>query len=463
MATEQDLKAISILMKENILPNKQNIQILTQCDYDVNVFKNKKEFLNKSFEPNVEVLNKKSFIPKKIKSSDFVESFRARYNTIKRILMQRPEVQDAVSISRAKQMQEEVTIIAMVFDINLLNTGSYILEIEDLSGKYTAIASKNNSEVLEKIKYVSFDEVIALKGRFSKDIFFIKDIIWPDIPMTPFPKTDEEVYIVFSSDVHIGSNMFLEKKFNTFIKWLSGEIGDENQRKIAEKVKYIFFIGDLVDGVGVYPGQEDELIIKDLEKQFEKFSEYISKIPKDKKIILCPGNHDGLTIEEPQVFSEKYAKILTEFSNVFLVPNPCLLKLHKNPKYCGLKVLIYHGYSFDYFVDKVEFLRLAGGYDKADEIMKFLLKRRHLAPCYGSTLCFPMKEDPLIIKNIPHVLATGHIHKVAVGKYKGIHTICSSCWQAKTEFQEKVGHHPEPGKVPILNLKTGKVSILDFS
>ncbi len=40
--------------------------------------------------------------------------------------------------------------------------------------------------------------------------------------------------------------------------------------------------------------------------------------------------------------------------------------------------------------------------------------------------------------------------------------ISGSCWQAKTDFQEKLGHEPEPGRVPIVNLKTRAVKILDF-
>ena len=149
--------------------------------------------------------------------------------------------------------------------------------------------------------------------------------------------------------------------------------------------------------------------------------------------------------------------------SVILVKNPALVRIHKTSKYSGINILLYHGYSFDYFVDKVEFLRLAGGYDKIDETMKFLLKRRHLASIYGSTLALPMKIDPLIIGQVPHVFATGHVHKVAVSSYKGVKLISSSCWQGRNSFQEKVGHHPEPGKIPILNLRTGVISILDFN
>ena len=41
--------------------------------------------------------------------------------------------------------------------------------------------------------------------------------------------------------------------------------------------------------------------------------------------------------------------------------------------------------------------------------------------------------------------------------------IASSCWQSTTPFEEKVGNHPDPCKVPVLNLQTGAIKIIDFS
>ena len=124
---------------------------------------------------------------------------------------------------------------------------------------------------------------------------------------------------------------------------------------------------------------------------------------------------------------------------------------------------MYHGYSFDYFVANVDDIRNKGGYDRADLIMKFLLKRRHLAPTHTSTLYIPDTEhDPLVIDKVPDFFITGHIHKSIAANYKNITLISGSCWQAKTAFQEKVGHNPEPGRVPIVNLKTREIKILNF-
>src|SRR5574342_1336167 len=79
----------------------------------------------------------------------------------------------------------------------------------------------------------------------------------------------------------------------------------------------------------------------------------------------------------------------------------------------------------------------------ADLIMKFLLKRRHLAPTHTSTLYVPdTKKDPLVIEKVPDFFLSGHIHKSVTANYRNTTLICGSCWQGKTLFQEKVCHNP---------------------
>jgi len=93
-----------------------------------------------------------------------------------------------------------------------------------------------------------------------------------------------------------------------------------------------------------------------------------------------------------------------------------------------------------------------------------LLKRRHLAPAFKSTPYLPAyEEDPLLIKVIPDIMITGHIHYSKVANYKGVTVMSGSCWQACTKFQEKLGHEPEPCMVPVVNLKTREVTVMDFS
>ena len=97
-----------------------------------------------------------------------------------------------------------------------------------------------------------------------------------------------------------------------------------------------------------------------------------------------------------------------------------------------------------------------------EEIMKFLLKNRHLAPTHGSTQYYPQDEDGLLIKKIPDILVSAHTHKCGVSYYNNILLVSTSCWEAMSPYQEKFGNLPDHCKVPMINLKTRAVKILDF-
>mgnify|MGYP006296757321 FL=1 len=277
-------------------------------------------------------------------------------------------------------------------------------------------------------------------------------------------KSPDEAYAVFLSDLHVGSNEFQEKELLRFISWLKGDLGNDDQKDISDKISYIFIAGDLIAGVGIYPGQEDDLAIKDIYEQYNRCAEYLKMIPDHIPIIICPGNHDAMRIAEPQPpIYQDYAEALWEMPNVHMVSNPSIVNIHGDDDFPGFDVLMYHGYSFDYYIQEVESIRNNGGYDRADLMMKFLIRRRHLAPSHKSTLYIPNTDfDPLVVTTLPDFFVTGHIHKCAVAGYRNITMICGSCWEGKTAFQEKVGHHPEPCRVPIVNLQTRNVKIMKF-
>lgn len=417
---------------------------------------------NKSL-TSVEVINTIEVLPKKYEVRDFVAYFRNRYNFFKDILSNRPELAAATSISRLLQ-GEKPAIIAMIHEIKKLPTGTLKLQLEDLTGQISAIISAKNKEVFEKAKFITPDAILGFRGSVGKNIFFVDDIVWPDMPFKKINKTPDEVYVACLPDLHVGSRLFLEKEFGKFVKWLRGEYGTERQREIGKKVKYIIVCGDIVDGVGVYPTQEKELAIRDIFKQYDAAAEVLSHIPSDRHIVISPGNHDALRKCEPQpVLYKDWAAALYKLPNVIMVPNPCYVRLHKSENCpAGVEFLVYHGDSFDFFIDSVESLRLAGGYDAADKVWEFLLKQRHLAPTYSATLALPLGADPLLIRHIPDVVMSGHIHKAKVGNYKGILTVSGGCWQSTTNFQQKMGHNPDPCCVPIINLKTGTAKVFRF-
>lgn len=397
--------------------------------------------------------------------SDFISYFNIRFKSIEKLLQGRQELKNLTLINKIinKKDKGQISFIAMISDKQITKKKNIILTLEDKTGTIKAVIMQN-SKIYEMAKDLVLDDIIGINGVNYNDIIIVQSIVFPDIPGKELKKANSDVYAIFISDLHIGSIEFLNENFDRFIKWLNLEIGEDEHKKIAEKVKYIFIIGDLVDGVGIYPGQESGQNISDIYAQYDECAKLLDKIPKDKYIIISPGNHDANRLAEPQLELYKdISKKLWELENVIMVSNPAYVNIHSSENFTGFDVLIYHGYSFDYYVANVDSIRQNGKYDRADLILKFLLKRRHLAPTYSSSLCIPDKEkDSMVISIVPDIFCTGHIHKSYISNYKHITLVSSSCWQSKTDYEERVGHNPEPCRVPIINLKTREAKILKF-
>lgn len=431
------------------------------------------QFLNFLYTQKEKIKNKKVNVissyqedSKKRDIQDFVQYFNARYQAIEKLLRTRPELKNITTINRVvnKRDRESISIIGIVADKKTTKNQNIILTLEDATGTINVLINKNKPEIFNEAKSIVLDEIIGISGVNGQNIVFANKVVWPDVTVKDLKKSPDEAYAIFLSDLHIGSNNFLPDAFNKFLSWINQKVGNEKQKELASKVKYIFIVGDLVDGCGIYPEQDKELLIKDINEQYAECARLLSKIPGGISLILCPGNHDAMRIAEPQpALYQDFAEALYSLPNITSVSNPALVNIHSSEDFAGFDVLLYHGYSFDYFVANVDSIRNKGGYDRADLIMKFLLKRRHLAPTHTSTLYIPtVHEDPLLISKIPDFFITGHIHKSIAANYKNITLVSGSCWQAKTAFQEKVGHNPEPGRVPIVNLKTREIKILKF-
>jgi DNA polymerase II small subunit len=412
---------------------------------------------------DIEVIEEYPVIFKKINVEDFVKYFRSRFNFFKRILQER-ELENITSINKITSQRRNVSIIGIVSAKRISKNKNIILLLEDMTGTISVVIRADKQDLAKKAGEIVLDEVIAVSGSGNSEILFANDVFFPEVAIKEKKKSPEEVYAIFTGDLHIGSNKFLEENFLKFIEWLNGNLGSEKQTALAKKIKYLFLVGDIVDSVGVYPGQEKELIISDVYEQYKKAAELISKIRKDIKIIICPGNHDAVRIVEPQPHLDKeLAAPLYALENLTMTTNPAYIKIGATKEFSGYNVLMYHGRSFDDYANDVDVLRLNHAMANPGLILNFLLRKRHLAPTHGSTTYFPLEEDFLIIKKIPDVLVSAHIHKSGITFYNGIIGISTSCWQARTPYQEKFGHEPDPCKVPILNMQTGKINILDFS
>ena len=406
----------------------------------------------------VKLLQAPTFKQRKIEVADFVQHFRSRFESMKKILESK-DFDDLTSL-RKIEGSGNYTIIVSIFDKRVTKNKNIVFEVEDdLTGKRVVVANRNRKEVFEAAKSVLLDDVVAMKVSGSSEILFANEIIYPEASLSEKRHSDFDEYVAFVSDFHAGSTMFLEKNLLRFVKWLNVEEGTKAQREIAKKVKYLFIVGDNIDGINHYPGQEKYLEAFTSHDQYERVSRVLKLVRRDIQMVMCPGQHDSVWVGEPQpVISEKWAPSLYEIPNLYLVPNPALVEIDG-----GFKILMYHGASINSFIDEMPEIRTKYGHRRPTLVVKEFLKRRHLAPMHGMMDYIPCEKDSLVIENVPDIIVTGDQHRVEVTNYNNILLIASSCWQSITPFEERVGNVPDPCKVPLFNLKTREIKILDFS
>lgn len=398
---------------------------------------------------------------------DFVALYNRRFAMLEALLRTRSELAGLVSINRLKSKpeRERGAIIGMLLDKSVTAKKHLLLTLEDPTGTVKALATANRADAYIAAQDLAFDEVVGLSGTWARGLFFVDAIIVPDIPASrELRKGPIEEYVAFVGDVHVGAKTFLSEEFEHMLLWLQGRSGSPDSRALARKVHYVCFMGDLVEGVGIYPGQEHDLTIPDIREQYRTFAAYVDRIPHDKAVIIIPGNHDVGRISEPQPpLDKEYAPDLWSLPHVRLLSNPCLFTIGACPGFSGLDVLLYHGYSLIYYANAIDSIRSKGGMTRVDLVMEYLLRHRHLAPSHGSNLYVPdATTDPLVIDRIPDLFVTGHIHRTSVRTYRGTTLINASAWMDESDYQEKQGLIPQPARLPIVNLQTRQVRILNF-
>ena len=393
--------------------------------------------------------SKKSYTNGEIK--DFTSYFNSRFQKLKALLIKKPGLRDSYPMKDVGVRDDVVNVIGMVNDIRNTKNNHKIMEIEDETGFITVLIHNENHSLFEMAESIVKDEVIGVIGSKKGTLVIASDIIHPSVPRIEEKKMDFST--VFISDIHIGSSTFLSEEFQRFINWINGDFGDEEQRNIANDVRYLVIAGDVVDGIGIYPHQEEELTIKNIYEQYEEAARFLGDINGNIKIVIAPGNHDASRLAEPQpAIPEHYAADLYKIKNAEFVSNPSLVSLD------GFKTLIYHGRSFDDLAMTINGL----SHQTSDLIMRELIEKRHLAPIYGERTPLASEfEDHLVIDEIPDIFHTGHVHINAYKKHKGIHMINSGTFQSQTEFQKIYNIVPTCAEVPVLN--RGAFKILKFT
>ena len=388
-------------------------------------------------DPSVEVVSGSAGTSGSINGTgDYLHYFRERYSRLGGMIRSRVSAMPIEALGKnMRYRQEECTVIGMVVEVKTTTNGHRIAEIEDSSATIPVLFRKDRP-VFAEAERIIHDEVIGVKGKLSSDgkLFFAEQLYRPDIRIdnTPF-RSEKPGKAVFISDVHVGSDTFLHECWNRFADWLSDS-----------DFSYLLIAGDLVDGIGIYPGQESELTIKNIYEQYDAFGEMMRKLPARMKIIISPGNHDVVRGAEPQpVIPEAFTKKFPE--NCILVENPALVNLQ------GVRVLMYHGRSIDDMIGLIP----GGSYEQSGLMMEEMLQRRHLAPAYGRrTPIAAGKIDRLIIDPLPEILHTGHVHIRGITTYRGVLGINAGTWQSQTKFQKQMNVNPTPAQAVVVDLQT---------
>ena len=396
---------------------------------------------------------------------NFFKIFESRYKKTLKILSSRPESRQLRKIKNIKEFRNKSRfnsldkenggprIIDSVFVAGLImlkknRMNDVELVIDDTTGSIPAVC--RTRDLISEASTLVLDQMLMLEISPSKrnsNDFIVKDIIFPDIPEHVPSKSGTESYVALISDLHVGSKYFMEKESKDFVSWLSSD--DD----IVRKINFVCIAGDIVDGIGIYPNQDRELIDLNIKSQISYAADLLEKIPKRMHVFLIPGNHDPGRRALPQtaLTNLRDFKSLENFS---ILGNPSFIELNR------VKLLMFHGQSLDDVIATVPGL----SYSKPVEAMKILLRSRHLSPIYGNrTPIAPESEDMLVIDDVPDVFHAGHVHITQVGRYKGTLIVNSGAWQRQTKFQQTMGINPTPGICILVNLATLQSFKRDFN
>ncbi|WP_123622207.1 DNA-directed DNA polymerase II small subunit [Halorubrum sp. CSM-61] len=380
---------------------------------------------------------------------DFVKTFRDRYERLSKVLRGRVNHRPAEAIAEMPG-GSDAAMIGLVNDVRSTKSGHWLVELEDTTGTFPALIMKDKG-LADLVDEILMDECLAVEGTLADDsgILFADSLHFPDVPRTHRTgAADRHVQAALISDVHVGSDEFMADAWSRFTDWL--------HTPEAEPIEYLLLAGDMVEGVGVYPDQDEELEIVDIYDQYEAFAEHLKEVPADTEIVMIPGNHDAVRLAEPQPGFNDEIRSIMDVHDAQIVSNPATVTVE------GVDVLMYHGVSLDEVI--AELPEEKASYDEPHKAMYQLLKKRHVAPQFGGhTRVAPEERDYLVIEDVPDVFHTGHVHKLGWGKYHNVLAVNSGCWQAQTDFQKSVNIDPDSGYAPILDLDTLEMTVRKFA
>ncbi|MFH1751408.1 MAG: metallophosphoesterase [archaeon] len=416
----------------------------------VEVFKTNFKPLAKEFDFKPEIISSLDVTGKSLCEGtveDFHNFFLDKYYSLEKILKRRIDFSPQALISLERmQKNKEFCFVGMVNKKWVSKKGHFILQLEDPEKKVIGVVMKDKQKLFEEANKLLLDNVAGFKAsKASNDMVIINEFIWPDVPVRE-PKTiEEDLMLAVTSDLHVGSNHFLEQSFKKFLAWLNGRVGGEKEKEKAGKIKVLLLVGDNVDGLGIYPNQLPDLNIRGIREQYKALSDLLLEVPEHVHVVMCPGQHDAVRRADPQpAISKRFLPELYEQENFHFTGSPGWIDFQ------GIKILLYHGASFHDLYSSVNYLK----HTEPQGAMQDILRRRDLMPCFGLRQPYvPEKKNYLVIKEEPNIFCTGDMHHNGYAYYKGTLLVNGGTWQSVTSFQEELGHKPTPGILPLISLK----------
>lgn len=381
---------------------------------------------------------------------DYKSLFADRHERFMGMLNNRAGTTYHVSdINRRRHAGENLTITGLVWDTFTSNNGNYFIELEDANTNETMRVVFTDDDMKDVFEEVVPDEAVAVRGTLSDngEIIFGDDEVRRGRPPIMFPDTprnknrdrrpDQPVEAAFISDIHVGADEFYPDLWTEFVDWV----------RTTPTVEYVFIAGDAVEGIGVYPDQDEELTVLDIHDQYAMAGRMLEQLPDDVQIFLSVGNHDRVRLAEPQpTLDEEFARHFPD--NTEFVGNPVTVNVD------GINILMYHGMSINALAEVVPGVNV----DPPTETMELMLRKRHLAPVYGKNVRLaPEEKDYLVIDEVPDVLHCGHVHKYASDDYNGVKMVNTATWQGQTSFQKSKGIVPDVGYWSSIDLSTMEV------
>ncbi len=407
------------------------------------------------------------------KLENIVNMFQDRYDKLHKILRRQCGFVETTTIKRVRTHIHEYTstrgnfksinLIGMVANLGRTGTGNLRVDLEDKSGSMRIYIPSSNPLSAT----IVVDDVIGVSGSYRKfggadgpTLFWCERIQFPELLHTNINKGGADfdpVSVAFVSDLHMGSKEFMEREWDKMVGWLNSD--DET----ATNIKYLVCSGDVVDGVGVYPGHERNLgasaskhhsykqDMTDVYDQYEFFARKLDELPDAITPIVLPGNHDAVRPAEPQPTLEPL--IQQRFNSTVHVGNPARVNLS------GIDVLSYHGKGIDDIVPRMEHVT----YENPAEAMKLMLQKRHLAPMWGERNALsPEEEDQMVINDTPDLFVTGHTHAHQVEWHRGMPLVVSSTFQDETDFMNMLGYRAKKCLLTVYNIQNRETRVVPF-